>query len=274
MRRGERPGFTLIELLVVIAIIAILAALLFPVFSQARESARRTQCASNLKQIGSAFTMYLADHDQRYPQPLRDQPHDYAGFTRFPPNASGAPLPPDSQSHLSWAWVIQPYIKNIAVMGCPSITTNDPFNTSGFPVRVTVGYVYNRLLAWNSETKVAAPSTTFLVTEGFGDQGYQDAVGGGLPQVRDTSYGPAKPYSFGMGCDMYTGFEGQPPWRFNRVHAGLANYLYNDGHVKALKPTGDGRFHPFAALNDDGTLKGFWDCGDGCPCLWIPEFDK
>lgn len=63
----QRRGFTLIELLVVIAIIAILAAILFPVFAQAREKARQTTCVSNLKQIGTAFMMYVQDYDETYP---------------------------------------------------------------------------------------------------------------------------------------------------------------------------------------------------------------
>ncbi len=63
----QRRGFTLIELLVVIAIIAILAAILFPVFAQAREKARQTTCTSNLKQIGTAFMMYVQDYDETYP---------------------------------------------------------------------------------------------------------------------------------------------------------------------------------------------------------------
>jgi prepilin-type N-terminal cleavage/methylation domain-containing protein len=65
--KQERPGFTLIELLVVIAIIAILAAILFPVFAQARESARQATCLSNMKQIGTASMMYVQDYDETYP---------------------------------------------------------------------------------------------------------------------------------------------------------------------------------------------------------------
>ena len=64
---AARRGFTLIELLVVIAIIAILAAILFPVFAQAREKARQTACVSNMKQIGIGVTMYAQDYDEKMP---------------------------------------------------------------------------------------------------------------------------------------------------------------------------------------------------------------
>src|ERR1022692_3932033 len=66
-RRGHQSGFTLIELLVVIAIIAILAAILFPVFARARENARRSSCQSNLKQIALGFKQYIQDYDEEYP---------------------------------------------------------------------------------------------------------------------------------------------------------------------------------------------------------------
>jgi prepilin-type N-terminal cleavage/methylation domain-containing protein len=66
-RRRSHPGFTLIELLVVIAIIAILAAILFPVFAQARDKARQTMCLSNMKQIGTAMMLYVQDYDEKFP---------------------------------------------------------------------------------------------------------------------------------------------------------------------------------------------------------------
>lgn len=92
----RRPGFTLIELLVVIAIIAILAAILFPVFAQAREKARQTACLSNQKQIGTAAMMYVQDYDEILP-------------SSFAPGVVG-----------EFVGVLQPYVKNYAVFFCPS----------------------------------------------------------------------------------------------------------------------------------------------------------
>src|SRR6188472_2432696 len=96
--RLRRSAFTLIELLVVIAIIAILAAILFPVFAQAREKARQSACLSNCKQIGLAVMMYGEDWDQSYPL-----------FAHYP---NTVPM---------WFQVIQPYIKNEHVFTCPSV---------------------------------------------------------------------------------------------------------------------------------------------------------
>jgi len=99
-----RVAFTLIELLVVIAIIAILAAILFPVFARARENARRSSCQSNEKQMGIAVLQYLQDYDEKYMHQ-----HENAG--------SGDPV-----ASYYWFQPLQPYIKSTQVFICPSVT--------------------------------------------------------------------------------------------------------------------------------------------------------
>lgn len=94
-----RRGFTLIELLVVIAIIAILAAILFPVFARAREKARQASCQSNLKQIGLAFEMYVQDYDETYPMCAMKRAGGYAYY---------------------YYQTLEPYLKNEQIWYCPS----------------------------------------------------------------------------------------------------------------------------------------------------------
>lgn len=122
-RTRGRKGFTLIELLVVIAIIAILAAILFPVFARARENARRASCSSNLKQIGLGIMQYTQDYDETYP--VRDNA------------ASG-----------TWAQTIQPYVKSTQLFKCPSNSSTATM-AGGLPApapRIPVSYATNHRL--------------------------------------------------------------------------------------------------------------------------------
>lgn len=100
-QRKRQSGFTLIELLVVIAIIAILAAILFPVFSQAREAARRTACLSNLRQLGTSVALYTQDHDERYFRVMPDCGVPYGDW-----------IP-------TYMDILYPYVKNAGVFKCP-----------------------------------------------------------------------------------------------------------------------------------------------------------
>ncbi len=112
LRRG-RFGFTLIELLVVIAIIAILAAILFPVFAKAREKARQISCLSNMKQMGTATAMYVQDYDEQfYPHRQTGVPNPFVG--QFPQ------ITGKSAGRMFWISLLNPYIKNYDVFKCPS----------------------------------------------------------------------------------------------------------------------------------------------------------
>lgn len=152
----KRNGFTLIELLVVIAIIAILAAILFPVFAQAREKARQTSCLSNEKQLGLAFIQYTSDNNERYPST---------------PNSGDG-----------WAGRIYSYVRSTGVYVCPDDSSNDNAPQGGFQV----SYVANRWILNNgldnraagksiSEGKLYSPSSTVLLYEGNTSQLYGQA---------------------------------------------------------------------------------------------------
>src|SRR5947209_2550449 len=124
MNVRARNGFTLIELLVVIAIIAILAAILFPVFAQARESARLTSCLSNIKQLGLAWTMYAQDYDETMPLSRSVGYHDAAGNGSPDDCAYIDPNNPGSMAkyvpRINWRGETYPYIKNKQLHRCPS----------------------------------------------------------------------------------------------------------------------------------------------------------
>jgi prepilin-type N-terminal cleavage/methylation domain-containing protein/prepilin-type processing-associated H-X9-DG protein len=122
-----RRAFTLIELLVVIAIIAILAAILFPVFSQAKAAAKKTQCLSNQKQIGTGLYLYVQDSDDSLP--MANYPGTYVGppFTAFSWHAGAG------KGELNWADLLQPYVKNYQLFKCPTDSTGK-YSPGGVPV--------------------------------------------------------------------------------------------------------------------------------------------
>lgn len=126
-------GFTLIELLVVIAIIAILAAILFPVFARARENVRRSSCASNLKQIGLGIQQYAQDYDEKYVAQSTDGASNFGVL----------------QAWQAWPVALQPYIKSSQIFACPSATeatgANAP-NPTATPFPSVNSYFYNMVL--------------------------------------------------------------------------------------------------------------------------------
>ena len=154
----RRRGFTLIELLVVIAIIAILAAILFPVFAKAREKARQSSCSANLKQLQTAAIQYTQDYDETQPRV-----------------ACGGGIPsytlPNGATHtggfLLWHTAIFPYVKSVQVYNCPS----DTFVFSG---QYTGGGSYG-MSTWNDATKLSTmeyPSENMFFAEASGGDSY------------------------------------------------------------------------------------------------------
>ena len=117
----SRKGFTLIELLVVIAIIAILAAILFPVFAKARSKARQAACISNAKQIGLAMKMYMSDYDEMYPFACIDMGTGYTG-------------------NAWWYQLLQPYAKNTGVFLCPE--RKPTYWNCSYSFNMELGYYY------------------------------------------------------------------------------------------------------------------------------------
>jgi prepilin-type N-terminal cleavage/methylation domain-containing protein/prepilin-type processing-associated H-X9-DG protein len=140
MHSRSKSAFTLIELLVVIAIIAILAAILFPVFAQAREKARQTTCTSNMKQIGLGLLMYCQDYDETFPSVTA---HNY-------PAVPG--IPTDAQT---WVYndilvLIQPYVKNYNVFLCPDRSQHVPASGDFCNPNAMTQYVWGYGYNWSS----------------------------------------------------------------------------------------------------------------------------
>ncbi len=128
-----KKGFTLIELLVVIAIIAILAAILFPVFARAREKARQTSCLSNLKQLALAFQMYAQDYDGRC-----------AGLYIYTPTTTYRVYCGNSGDYIYWMDMLYPYVKNKQVFKCPSVSPSEYTRYwGGYGWNYSAGYVLN-----------------------------------------------------------------------------------------------------------------------------------
>jgi prepilin-type N-terminal cleavage/methylation domain-containing protein/prepilin-type processing-associated H-X9-DG protein len=214
----KRRGFTLIELLVVIAIIAILAAILFPVFAQARDKARQASCLSNCKQLGLSLMMYAGDYDDTLPPAKIGNSPPYRHTCASA--GEGYPLWP-----AYWQDVVQPYLKNRQVLRCPSRPergyqpnkADKPVD--GNPESLRFGYIGN-YWAFASDTSakavtgwiahgrtmasIANPSQLIFVLEGFNN---------GCPEVR---------WAVAENVDC-------------SVHNGGSTYIFADGHAKWLR---------------------------------------
>lgn len=218
---SPNKAFTLIELLVVIAIIAILAAILFPVFGRARENARRASCQSNMKQIGLGAMQYSQDYDERV----------------VPRTIGGTP------DESNWRLLLQPYIKSVQLFACPSNTGN------------TQGVNYN------------GPNATFIPRSYSinGNNNDFNALGGTAPSGQFQGQLLAAIQSV---AQVVLVVENDPSWPWPELntttndpanfagqafkgHLGTVNFLFVDGHVKAMKPIATGSPVNMWTIEDD-----------------------
>ncbi|RYX84905.1 DUF1559 domain-containing protein [bacterium] len=255
-----RSAFTLVELLVVITIIAILAAILFPVFAKARENARRASCQSNLKQIGLGLMQYTQDYDEKLPFPMVGQNSRSNGG--------------DSYSGYVWQDEIFPYVKSEQIFNCPSARLgnigdaelplpfhySNPSNPNGRGTysktigSYTINASYQRddqtpfselppVTSVNEEWQpvtaahlaaVPAPATTFWVGEN------NSYMGGDPIDLHPVKFGVLKSsvsvftiYNTG-GQGDYPAMGGYIDTLLTQRHLGTTNVLFCDGHVKAM----------------------------------------
>lgn len=213
-----RRAFTLIELLVVIAIIAILAAMLFPVFARAKEAAKQSACLSNERQIGTAFLLYEVDADDRLPDRRDLKAVDYKPWTSWP----------TSDPRGGWAQeILQPYIKSNEVWSCSSIRGS----TLGEAVQVKQGYSRYWLWRFDHADDPVALDNLWGKT---GDQAVTDLQAAKNPQagipngVSDIEL-MVDPYFPRTIPTVDASLKGKS------VHSGGRNRLFLDGHAKWLR---------------------------------------
>jgi prepilin-type N-terminal cleavage/methylation domain-containing protein/prepilin-type processing-associated H-X9-DG protein len=254
VHKSRKSGFTLIELLVVIAIIAILAAILFPVFAQVREKARQTTCASNLSQIGLAVLQYSQDYDENYP---------YCATTSTLAKAASNNWDQD------WSILVQPYVRNgsngknwagstsTGVWTCPSFPTEGKSGLAEYAQYTPINDIFPfegnwPYTSWTAPTALNAvdrPAEKIMVFERgmngpncFGSPATLGVVGSGNEWfwTNGNSVGSHLNFADPKDTDNLSGAVPCWTWQSGAYypryrHNGYANFLFADGHVKAMR---------------------------------------
>ena len=205
-RISHKKGFTLIELLVVIAIIALLAAILFPVFARARENARKSSCMNNLKQIGIGMAQYSQDFDEQT-TPLRWR---WTG----------------AYSEMPFQSLLYPYIKSTQIYKCPSNTSTgnmDDTPRAANPVvpAMPKSYLANAGDEGGGGTNATRPMSDATNSRSMADMPFPSST---ILIVEHTNNQNADCYSTGTVAGM-------------KGHLGTSNFLFGDAHVKSLRPS-------------------------------------
>ena len=288
-----KRAFTLIELLVVIAIIAILAAILFPVFAQAKASAKKTSSLSNLKQIGLATQTYNVDYDDTYPiyQIPYSASYGWTWGSWWAVPSSWVPAAPANTKAMHEEFVmniIQPYIKNLPIYQepagmpveqAPSFTGPNPPS-----IQTRTNYTYNGLLQSYNATQIVAPAKLTVWWNGSGKANFR-GTGQANPDLicnqwlESCQYIPMKP-----GCGPSVNGEWSVTWGISLgtgwdVHHRGLNYGYADSHVKwhrnGVYSTGftDIRLDPHSRYNGKFTAGQWYDQYYCHSYLFRPDFD-
>lgn len=246
MSRFRQPGFTLIELLVVIAVIAVLAAILFPVFAEARAKARQAACFSNLRQIGNALTTYVQDYDEHLPNCCErgrlwawlegkgpgglTSDCVQAGITMGTPKDTF--LGPEQNPPRYLQELLHPYVKDVRIWFCPNVGKDRFFyNNPAWPTFAYNGTTYRWQHLTDKSSDTAPPSIR---------GGYQWLISGEpltvLPRPAEAVVAHDMPYWNAVAAPCTS--SGLYP-----AHARGLNALYADGHA---------RFSPFRNRTDSG----------------------
>ena len=284
-----RKAFTLIELLVVIAIIAILAAILFPVFAQAKEAAKKTAALSNVKQTGTSFAIYLSDSDDTFPLGYRftngvgwrwnfnvSTPLGWMGTGYAQGQAARM-----AQDASHWSNVLQPYSKSYGLLEGPGLPDKEVYGIGKTPAGAVKSpaasnLTYNGLLHGWSATAVAAPSQLPLIWNG---RGKGNAIGASLsnpalmcPQDGTTActYTPGG----GVGGAMFVIYDSM--WMWSKG----GNMAFTDTSAKfrrfgaTLNPGDtDYKTDPYTGYDANGNPGFVWTDDAGYPWLFRPDYD-